>query len=195
MDLDLKGKIAVYIAGTPASITGATCRALSAGGRPLAGVEGGRRDRQHRHSQPEDHRTAMGADRAQPPEPGDDARRSALQRSRGHAGGCDGEPGQRRAAVRRIRPHAGGTASRSPTRGSRCRGSPCRSSFRARVALESQALQSDNIVGGAARKRSGARPRTRRADRAPRSRRHRRPDQRRPRSTTAPWTMPPASPR
>ena len=54
------------------------------------------------------------------------------------------------------------------------------SSLRARVTLESSALQSDNVVARAAWKRPHARPRARRADRAPRSRRRRRGGERRP---------------
>ena len=108
--LDLKGKVAVYIAGTPAAITGAlVAHYQQAGVRwnalSAAGAIGSRRD-----PQSEDHGTAVGTHGAEPAESGDDARRSALQRPRGNAGERDGESGQRRTAVGRLRPYDGRAA-------------------------------------------------------------------------------------
>ena len=101
--LDLKGKIVVFINGTPAEHHRRGGGTLSECGRPLAGAQGRWRDRRSRHPQPEDDGAAVGADGAEPPESGDDARRPALQRPGGNEVQRQRQPGERRTTVRGIR--------------------------------------------------------------------------------------------
>ena len=108
--LDLKGKVAVYIAGTPAAITGPLVAHYQQAGVRWNALRAAGAIGAIAIPNPEDHGTAVGTDGAEPAESGDDARRSAVQRPRGNAGRRDGESGQRRSAVCRLRPYAGRAA-------------------------------------------------------------------------------------
>ena len=74
-------------------------------------------------------------------------------------------------------------------------GFPLPGVLRATVTVETTKVTSDNVAGTLVGQRSRAARRVRRADRPPRSPRRRRRGRRRPRSTTARWTTRPASPR
>ena len=178
--LDLKGKVVVFINGTPAEHHRRAGGALSAGwavrwqALKAAGAIGALAD-----PQPEDDGAAVGTDGAEPPESGDDARRSALQRPRGNASsaptstrpapsGCSRDPAARSRTCSRLPP------SEKPL--------PrfaLPASLRARVTLESTPIAVRQRRRAAAGQRSRAGPRARRADRPPRSRRRRRRGQRR----------------
>ena len=177
--LDLKGKVAVYIAGTPAAFTGALAAHYQQAGVRWRALKAAGAIGSIAIPNPKTVGTAVGADGAEPAESGDDARRSALQRSRRHAGERLGESGERRTAVRRIGPHVRRAVRRWPTARKPLPRFALPSSLRARVTLESTPLAVRQRRRAAARQRSHARPRARRADGAPRSRRHRRGGQRR----------------
>ena len=195
--LDLRGKVAVYLARQPGgACPDALQRARAVGRRAVGRAEAGRRDRRDRAAAPGPDRAAVGARHAGAPPAGDVAGRSRRSTTPPASRSSIAlQPGQRRAAVRRLRAHVRRAWWRSPTTASRCRGFPL-PSRRARQGdgRDRRPSTSDNVVGTLRRQRSGAARRVRRALRrtsitsasAARSTAIG--------STTARWTTRPASP-
>ena len=97
------------------AITGAAAAHYQKAGVRWQRAQSRWRDRRTRDPQPEDDGAAVGADGAEPPESGDDARRPALQRSRGNEvlaptstrrapSGCSRDPAARSRICSRSRP-------------------------------------------------------------------------------------------
>ncbi len=105
--IDLAGKVAVYIGGTPAAITGALAAHYQQAGVRWNALRAAGAIGAVAIPNPKTMEQPWEQDGAESSESGDDARRSALQRPRGDAGRCGSESGRRRTAVCGIRPFVG----------------------------------------------------------------------------------------